>query len=47
MGAMVLLAGIALRNAATASDRGAEFIFILLGCLLLLIAWGMYRWPDL
>lgn len=47
MGAMALLSGLAFARAATASDGGAQFVYILLGCIFLLILWGMYRWPNL
>jgi hypothetical protein len=46
MGAMALLAGLAFARALTTSDSGAQFVYLLLGGVFLLILWAMYRWPD-
>ena len=26
---------------------GAEFVYVLLGCVFLPVLWSMYRWPNL
>ena len=46
MGALALLAGLSFARALTAADGGAQFVYVLFGCVFLLILWAMYRWPD-
>jgi hypothetical protein len=46
MAAWIALAVGAFAQAAFASDPGAQFVFVLFGCILLLCFWAAVRWPS-